>query len=86
MRQYSNCIGDFSLVGAIRIDNSKQGLGSRVDRHEKLVKGTLPVAAFQRIVKDDRLRHAPMILEMPSNGAEAEYAEEIRLLRSLPDP
>jgi deoxyribonuclease-4 len=62
------------IVGLDRLalfhfNDSKQGLGSRVDRHEHLGKGRIGLAGFRALVRDRRLRDRPMILETPKGGA-----------------
>lgn len=67
-------------LAAFHVNDSKSGLGSRVDRHEEIGKGTLGRAFFERLVKDRRLKQVPMMLETPD---ETRYAAELRLLRRL---
>jgi deoxyribonuclease-4 len=55
-------------------------MGSRVDRHESIGKGTLGLKAFRLIMADPRFDGIPMILETPD---ESRWAEEIRLLMGM---
>ena len=66
---------------ALHLNDSKNPLGSRKDRHERIGEGQLGLGAFERIVRHPRLRTLPMVLETP-NELEG-YAREIALLRSL---
>lgn len=50
---------------AIHLNDSKHGLGSRVDRHAHIGHGRLGRRAFAHIVNDPRLADVPMILETP---------------------
>lgn len=50
---------------AIHVNDSKKPLGSRVDRHEHLGEGEIGPLAFQRLVRDPRLREIPMTVETP---------------------
>jgi len=52
---------------AMHLNDSKGGLGSRVDRHEHIGEGRLGLAAFRHLVNDPRLRQVPMILETPKD-------------------
>lgn len=54
-----------SAVRCIHMNDSKRGLGSRVDRHEHIGKGKIGKAGFAHFVNDNRFRHVPMILETP---------------------
>ena len=47
------------------LNDSKQPLGSNVDRHEHIGKGHLGRSAFKRLVNDKRFLGRPMILETP---------------------
>ncbi len=64
----------------LHLNDAKSELGSRVDRHAPLGKGTMGEEPFRQIMNDDRLIHQPMILEttQPEN-----WATEIAWLRSL---
>lgn len=70
----------FQYLCGMHLNDTKKGLGSRVDRHESLGKGDLGIRVFQRIMKDIRFDNMPLILETPD---EALWAEEIRLLKSF---
>lgn len=61
---------------ALHLNDSKNPVGAHKDRHERLGNGHLGLACFARIVRDERLRHLPMILETPNelDGYEAEIA------------
>jgi len=52
-------------LAVIHLNDSKTGLGSRVDRHEHIGHGTLGLEPFQRLLHDPRLEQVPMILETP---------------------
>lgn len=70
---------------AIHMNDSKKGLGSRVDRHEHIGQGALGLEPFRFIMNDPRLAHLPKILETPK-GEGKEMAEDkmnLAALRSL---
>jgi deoxyribonuclease-4 len=60
------CLG-LRRLQAIHLNDSKGGLGSRVDRHEHIGEGRLGLAPFRRLLNDPRLRRVPMILETPKD-------------------
>ncbi|HUP27336.1 MAG TPA: deoxyribonuclease IV [Chloroflexia bacterium] len=68
---------------AIHLNDSKKGLGSRVDRHEHIGKGTLGVEPFRLILNDERLAAVPKVIETPKGDDLAEDKENLGLLRSL---
>ncbi len=80
MRACDRTVG-IGRVKAIHLNDSKKGLGSRLDRHERIGKGCLGEDAFRRIVNDPRLAGVPMVVETPEPLAE--WKKEIALLRSL---
>ena len=65
---------------AFHLNDSKKELGSRVDRHESIGKGTLGIDFFKRFMNDSRFDNIPIILETPD---ESVWADEIKLLRSF---
>lgn len=68
----------WSYLKAIHLNDSKKGVGSRVDRHESIGKGCLGVEFFERIMKDPRFDNMPIILETPD---ESLWAQEIAWLK-----
>ena len=70
----------FRYLKGMHINDSKKGLGSRVDRHDSLGKGTLGLEVFRRLMHDVRFDNIPLILETPD---ESLWKEEISLLYSL---
>ena len=66
---------------AVHLNNSRNGPGSRKDRHAKLTDGVLPLDAIARIVRHPVLEKLPFVLETPND--DAGYAAEIRLVREL---
>jgi deoxyribonuclease-4 len=72
-------------VKAIHLNDSKQGLGSRVDRHEHIGRGKLGLEAFRLLLNDPRFASTPMYLETAKeqeNGEEMDVVN-LRTLRSL---
>ena len=64
---------------ALHLNDSKNPVGARKDRHEKLGEGHLGIETFYRIIEHPVLKGLPMILETP-NELDG-YAAEIALLR-----
>lgn len=60
-----NTILDLKNLHVIHLNDSKKGLGSRVDRHEHIGKGLIGIEAFRSIMNDQRLKHIAKILETP---------------------
>ncbi|NIN72551.1 MAG: deoxyribonuclease IV [Gemmatimonadetes bacterium] len=68
---YDAVVGELDrIVGLERVllfhlNDSKTPLGSRVDRHEQIGKGQLGPAPFRHVMRDDRFRLVPKVIEIP---------------------
>lgn len=80
LEEFDRVIG-LERLKALHLNDSKNPLGARKDRHERIGEGTLGVDAFARIVRNPLLRALPMVLETP-NDLDG-YKREIGLLRKL---
>lgn len=80
-KDFDDIIGGHYLK-ALHINDDKRELGSRIDRHEEIGKGTLGLEFFRRLVNDPRFDDIPLILETPNPEI---WPEEIALLYSLID-
>ncbi len=67
----------FKFLKGIHLNDTKKGLGSRVDRHENIGDGLLGIEPFRLIMTDPRFNAIPIILETPE---ESRWAEEIKML------
>ena len=75
-REFDQVIG-FSYLKGMHLNDSKKEVGSRVDRHDLIGKGTLGAEVFIRIMNDTRFDGIPMILETPDPD---KWQEEIAFL------
>lgn len=66
---------------AIHLNDSKNPLGARKDRHEKIGEGSLGLETLKNVINHPKLKHLPFYLETP-NELDG-YAEEIKVLRNL---
>lgn len=66
---------------AMHLNDSKNPMGSRKDRHEKIGQGFLGLEVFRKILNNSYIKNLPMILETPNDLSG--YAEEILILKSL---
>jgi molybdopterin converting factor small subunit len=78
--EFDSLIG-YGKLKVIHANDAKKPLGSRVDRHEHIGFGELGIEPFARIVTDQRLRHAPVIVETPD--ADAMHAVNVAKLQRL---
>ncbi len=55
-------------VRVLHLNDSKKELGSRVDRHDHIGRGTIGLDGFKPFVRDAAFRDIPKILETPKDG------------------
>ena len=71
-------------VGAFHLNDSKKGLGSRVDRHQHIGDGEIGLDAFAFLLNDTRFRGIPKVLETPKkNGENVDDIRNLATLRTL---
>ena len=86
---YAETMAEFDrLLGLERLkcfhfNDSKKGLGARVDRHDHVGTGLLGLAPFGFILNDPRFVGTPMILETPKSEDMHEDVENLLVLREL---
>jgi deoxyribonuclease-4 len=78
-KEFDEVVG-FKYLKGMHLNDSKKELGSRVDRHDSLGKGTLGLEVFDCIMNDSRFDGIPLILETPD---EELWADEIKLLKNM---
>jgi deoxyribonuclease-4 len=82
MRDFDRVIGPGALK-AIHVNDSRKGLGSRVDRHCHIGQGCIGLEAFRCLVNDRRFAGIPKILETPKGPDLEEDRMNLKTLRSL---
>ena len=80
LAEFDRVIG-LGRLKAIHLNDSKNPLGARKDRHECIGAGYIGLAAMERIVNHPALRGLPFCLETPNELPG--YQREIGLLREL---
>ncbi len=76
---FDNVIGA-EYLRALHLNDDMRKLGSRIDRHAEIGKGTLGMDFFRRLANDPRFDNMPIILETPNPAI---WPEEIKLLYQL---
>jgi deoxyribonuclease-4 len=81
--EFARVVG-FSRLRAFHLNDSKKGLGSRVDRHTHPGEGALGLPFFRRLLRDRRFATLPGILETPRlpDGTES-FGRNLARLRGL---
>ena len=79
MSEFDHAIG-YKFLSGMHLNDTKNELGVRKDRHESLGRGFLGLAAFENIMNDPNIDEIPLILETIDDSL---WAEEIALLRSM---
>lgn len=86
---YQSVMEDFDrLIGTGRIEafhlnDSKKERGSGVDRHEHIGRGAVALEVFRTLMRDERFRSVPKILETDPGEDNCHHRAELALLRRL---
>lgn len=80
LAEFDRTVG-LDRLKAVHVNDSKNGLGSHKDRHEKLGEGSIGADAFAAVINHPALRDLPFCLETPNEPDG--YAKEIALLRGM---
>jgi len=70
-------------VRAFHLNDAKAPCGSGLDRHEKIGRGKMGVAAFRLLMNDRRFARVPMTLETPKDPEPKADRDALALLRRL---
>ncbi|WP_129128124.1 deoxyribonuclease IV [Geomonas oryzae] len=68
---------------AFHLNDSRKGLGCKVDRHEHIGAGALGLEAFRLIMNDPHFALVPKVIETPKGDDDEMDAVNLKLLRSL---
>ncbi len=85
MGEFGEIVG-FERLQAIHVNDSKTGLGSRVDRHAHIGEGHIGKEGFGHLMNDIRLKDVPKILETPKGDDLAEDRTNMESLKKLIRP
>lgn len=72
---------ELEYIKCVHINDSKNIIGSRKDRHENIGNGFIGLDKIMNVVNNERLNNIPMILETPYINDLPPYKEEIALIR-----
>ncbi|MCX6178216.1 MAG: deoxyribonuclease IV [Chlorobiales bacterium] len=78
-KEFDRIIG-LSFLRGMHLNDALRPLGSRLDRHASIGKGTIGMEAFSYIMAHPACEEIPLILETPDSD---QWSSEIRLLYSL---
>ncbi|KAM3914725.1 putative endonuclease 4 isoform 2-T2 [Leptodactylus fuscus] len=78
-----NKIVGLPYLKAVHLNDSKGGVGCRLDRHENIGRGHIGVEGFKKVMNEPRFNDIPMILETPASPDFEDYSDEIGLLYSF---
>jgi deoxyribonuclease-4 len=81
-RSFDRAVGLDRLL-AFHLNDSKKGVGSRVDRHEWIGDGEIGLEPFGRLVRDRRFAKHPGVLEIPPHDDDRGYKQNLARLRKL---
>jgi len=80
--EFEQAVG-ISRLMAFHLNDSKKGLGCKVDRHEHIGAGTLGLEPFRFIMNDPHFTGVPKFLETPKGDDDEMDQVNLKLLRSL---
>jgi len=81
LKKFDVIIG-LDKLKVIHLNDSKTGLGSRVDRHASIGEGKLGLQFFHAFVRDPRFHDIPKVLEIPERDGK-KVQKQLELLRGL---
>ncbi len=81
-KDFDNIV-ELQNIEGFHLNDSKKGLGSRVDRHQHIGKGELGLKAFECLMNDKRFENIPMVLETPKGPDMEEDRINLKVLRGL---
>ena len=79
MSEFDKLVG-YKYLSGMHLNDSKNSLGVKKDRHESIGKGTLGLEAFENIMRDENIDEIPLILETINPEI---WTDEIKLLRQM---
>jgi deoxyribonuclease-4 len=82
MSEFETIIG-FGNLAVIHTNDSRKGLGSRVDRHEHIGEGAIGLEGFRLLINDSRCHNIPKILETEKDEDLKDDIRNLATLRSL---
>ena len=81
LKRFDAVIG-LDKLKVVHLNDSKTGLGSKVDRHASIGEGRLGLQIFHAFVRDPRFRGTPKVLEIPERDGK-KVQQQLELLRKL---
>ena len=77
-QEFDDVVG-INRIRAFHLNDSKKGLGSRVDRHEHIGEGGLGLEPFRHLLNDPRFADHPMYLETKKEQRDGEEMDAVNL-------
>ena len=82
MEKFDRVVG-LKKLRLFHLNDSKKGLGCRVDRHEHIGRGEIGTSGFRWILTDPRFTTLPKIIETPKGKTQKEDRRNLKVLRDL---
>ncbi len=83
-KEFSDIIG-LGYLKVIHLNDSKNIVGAKKDRHENLGKGNIGLDTLIKVCYDEDFSHVPKILETPYIDGVPPYKEEIEIIKRIGD-
>jgi len=81
LKKFDGIIG-LDKLKVVHLNDSKNRLGSNVDRHASIGEGKLGLQMFHALVRDPRFRDTPKVLETPKSDGK-KVQKQLEFLRKL---
>ena len=69
-------------IGLIHVNDSRDPVGSRRDRHESVGLGAIGMAGAEALVSIPALRGVPLVVETPTHRRDVALLKELRTVRT----
>lgn len=69
-------------LACVHVNDSRHPRGSRKDRHENIGEGEVGEEGFRALVRDERLRGLPLVIETPAGDDDEGHRRDLARLRS----
>jgi len=80
LKEFDSLIG-LDKISVVHVNDSKNELGSRKDRHENIGFGHIGFEALINVIYHDAFKNVPKILETPFVEKKPPYLHEIKMIR-----
>jgi len=82
INEFDKIVG-LNYLQLLHLNDSKNGMGSKIDRHTHIGEGKIGIEGFRAVVHHPKIKNLPGILETPRGNDRSNDRKNIRILRKL---